>query len=195
MFNLADVSPGYSTKVSSQKDMRHPTTNWHSVNSANYPEFVMVLPMATLTRISHESLHTCFAHLYSWPVTELWRDPSQRDSLKFSIRIPTFLWVIPVLSDCTMSLATFGRGHSTFHSRPLVTRLPPQSLDVCEGNSANHSYSSLDVDLWIYSPQIRSKSLLLHYVIWIDTFPLASQKCQHFKIIFLSHIHGTYGEM
>lgn len=127
MFNLADVLPGYSTKVSSQKDMRHPTTNWHSVNSANYPEFVMVLPMATLTRISHESLHTCFAHLYSWLVTELWRDPSQRDSLEFSIRIPTFLWVIPVLSDCTMSLAT-SRTRSQHISLPSLSNQASSSI-------------------------------------------------------------------
>lgn len=105
-FKSADVSLGYSTKVTAQKDMQHPTTNWYSVNSANYLEFVMVLPMGTITRISHVTLYTHVLLIWIlWPVTELWRDLSQRDSLEFSIRIPTFFWVIPVLSVCTMSLA------------------------------------------------------------------------------------------
>lgn len=175
----ADVSLAYSIKVSPQKDMRHPTTNWHSLNSANYLEFVMVLPMASLTRISHVTLHTHVLLIWIlWPVTELWRDPSHWDSLKFSICIPTSLWVIPVLSDCTMSLAASRTWPQHISLPPLSNQASSSLLGVCEGNSATHSF---DDDLWIYSPQIKYKYLLPRYVIWIDIVPFANQKCQHLK--------------
>lgn len=160
--------------------MRHPTANWHLLNSANYSEFVMVLPMAASTRILHV---TCYTHVLLiwilWAGTELRRDPSQWDSLEFSIHIPPSLWVIPVLSDCMMSLAPSPPRPQHIQLRPLVTRRPPHSSDHCESCCATRSLLMLEreaIELILDPP--KNANLCFCFVILIDSVPLLSQKGQ-----------------